>query len=213
MIAAAMLAAGASTRMGKNKLALPWGDSTVLETTMTIASMGDFAYRLIVLGHESALWCSKWQYWLENDQLGWDVYFNPDYLQGQGTSVACLAKQLVLNYDYADAEAAMFFLGDEPLLKPETIYKLIEVWRNDKDRIVVPTYQGKRGNPVIFPRSTFNDMMLLNADEGPRAMINRNPGQTIFVPVEDRGIIVDLDTEDVYLQEVQNNVSFDERSR
>jgi molybdenum cofactor cytidylyltransferase len=203
MIAAAMLAAGASTRMGKNKLALPWGDSTVLETTMTIASTGDFCHRLIVLGHESALWCSKWQYWLEDDQLGWDVYFNPNYLKGQGTSVACLAEQLALNYDYADTEAAMFFLGDEPLLQPSTIQKLIEVWRKDKDKIVVPTYQGKRGNPVIFPRSTFRDMMLLNADEGPRAMINRNTGQTVFVPVEDRGIVVDLDTEDVYLQEVQ----------
>jgi len=214
MIAAAMLAAGASTRMGKNKLALPWGDSTVLETTMTIASMGDFKYRMIVLGHESALWCSKWQYFIEDDQLGWDVYFNPGYLQGQGTSVAKLAEQLELNYDYHDAEGAMFFLGDQPLLKPETIAKLIDIWRQDKSRIVVPTYEGKRGNPVIFPRSTFKEMMLLNADEGPRAMINRNPGQTVFVPVDDRGIVVDLDTQDVYLQEVKKyNVDSDERRR
>ena len=214
MIAAAMLAACASTRMGKNKLALPWADSTVLETTMGIAATGDFERRMIVLGHQREIWLTKWQNYIESEDFGWDVYLNPGYLQGQGTSVAKLAEQLELNKDYSDVEAAMFFLGDQPLLKPETIKLLINIWRQDKSRIVVPTYEGKRGNPVIFPRETFKEMMHLNADEGPRAMINRNPGQTMFVPVEDRGIVVDLDTQEIYLQEVQRyNVDFDERCR
>lgn len=204
MILAAVLAAGTSSRMGKNKLALPWGKRTVLEATMRLVDSYAFDKKMIVLGYERDFWFDKWQTDLQNNSFDWEIVENPIYEQGQGTSVAKVGEHLCLNFALRDYEGVMFFLGDEPLLEEETICQLIEVWENNKDKIIVPVYEDKRGNPTIFPKWTFSELMKLNSDEGPRSMIENNPQNVIFVDVEDRGIVVDLDTEEAYMREFEN---------
>lgn len=202
MILAAVLAAGTSSRMGKNKLALPWGKRTVLEATMKVAESYAFDKKMVVLGHERELWYDKWQKVIENNMLDWEIVINPGYEQGQGTSVAKVGEHLCLNFALRDYDGVMFFLGDEPLLEEETVCQLVEAWEADKEKIVVPVFEGKRGNPAIFPKWTFQDLMKLVGDEGPRAMIENNPDKVLAVEVEDRGVIADLDTEEAYQREL-----------
>ncbi len=203
MILAAVLAAGTSSRMGKNKLTLPWGKRTVLESTMRIVDSYAFDKKMVVLGHERHFWFDKWEKQMETMGFDWDVVENPLYAQGQGTTVAKVAEHLCLNFALRDYDGVMFFLGDQPLLDEETICLLVETWENDKEKIVVPTFNGKRGNPTIFPKWTFKELMKLNGDEGPRAMIENNPDRVTFIEVEDRGVAVDLDTEEAYQREFE----------
>lgn len=203
MILAAVLAAGTSSRMKKNKLALPWNKRTVLEATMRIADSYAFDKKMVVLGYERDFWFKKWEKLLETDSLGWEIVENPIYRRGQGTSVAKVGEHLCLNFALRDYESVMFFLGDEPLLEEETICQLIETWEADKEKIVVPVYKGQRGNPTIFPKWTFSELMKLNADEGPRAMLAEYPDRVVLVDVEDRGVIADLDTEEAYQREFE----------
>lgn len=204
MILAAVLAAGTSSRMGKNKLALPWGKRTVLEATMRIVDSYAFDKKMVVLGYQRDIWYDKWEKVIENCTFDWEVIENPIYAQGQGTTVAKVGEHLALNFAYRNYDGVMFFLGDEPLLEEETICQLIEEWENDKEKIVVPVFEGKRGNPTIFPKWSFKDLMKLNADEGARSLIENNPDKVVFVDVEDRGVIADLDTEEAYERELKN---------
>lgn len=204
MILAAVLAAGTSSRMGKNKLALPWGKRTVLEATMKLVESYAFDKKMVVLGYERELWYDKWQKNLENNLMDWDIVVNPGYEQGQGTSVAKIGEHLCLNFALRDYDGVMFFLGDEPLLEEETICRLVQAWEADKEKIVVPVFEGKRGNPAIFPKWTFRELMKLAGDEGPRGMIEKNPDRVLFIEVEDRGVAVDLDTEEKYRAELAN---------
>lgn len=204
MILAAVLAAGTSSRMKKNKLALPWGKRTVLETTMKLVESYAFDKKMLILGYQQDIWYEKWEEALKNNALDWEITFNPNYSQGQGTSVAKVGEHLCLNFALRGYEGVMFFLGDQPLLEEETICQLIEVWEADKEKIVVPVYQGKRGNPAIFPRRFFADLMKLSGDCGARGIIEANPAEVTAVEVEDRGVAVDLDTAEVYERELQN---------
>ncbi len=198
MLLGVVLAAGTSSRMGKNKLALPWGKRTVLEATMRVVDSYAFNKKMVVLGYERDYWFEKWNSDLENNTFLWDIVENPLYRQGQGTSVAKVGEHLCLNFALQDYEGAMFFLGDQPMLEEETICQLVEAWEADKEKIVVPTYQGQRGNPTIFPKWTFSALMKLTGDAGPRAMLEEYPERVCFVEVEDPGIVLDLDTEEAY---------------
>lgn len=204
MILAAVLAAGTSSRMGKNKLALPWGKKTVLEATMHLVDSYAFDKKMVVLGYQRDIWYEKWEKVMENNSLDWDVVENPFYEKGQGTTVAKVGEHLTLNFAYRNYNGVMFFLGDEPLLEEETICRLIEEWEADKEKIVVPVYGGKRGNPTVFPKWTFKELMKLNGDEGARSIIENNLDKVVFVEVEDRGVIADLDTEEAYEKELLN---------
>lgn len=111
MLLGVVLAAGTSSRMGKNKLALPWGKRTVLEATMRVVDSYAFNKKMVVLGYERDYWFEKWNSDLENNTFLWDIVENPLYRQGQGTSVAKVGEHLCLNFALQDYEGAMFFFG------------------------------------------------------------------------------------------------------
>ena len=92
----------------------------------------------------------------------------------------------------------MFFLGDQPLILPQTIQQLQQSWQQQTECILVPTYQGKRGNPVLFPAWAFAEMAQLGADEGARGLLTRYAEQVHFKAVDDEGILLDLDTPAAY---------------
>jgi len=90
----------------------------------------------------------------------------------------------------ADAEAVVVVLGDQPFVEPATIDALLDEYRRSRATIVLPTYDGRRGNPVLIDRSLFARAMELRGDVGFRAIF----GQVAEVPVNDRGVIEDIDT-------------------
>ena len=91
-------------------------------------------------------------------------------------------------------EAAVIGLGDKPLLSSSTIDSLVDEFRATGSDIIVPTYRGKSGNPILFGRSTFDELSRLKGDVGGKALIKRDPNRATVVPVDDAGVLLDVDT-------------------
>ena len=113
---------------------------------------------------------------------------NPAFRQGQSTSVVVGLQALS-----SEAEAACFVPCDQPLLDVATLNLLAEA-RRDEDQVVVPVHAGKRGAPVIFPRSFFADLSALSGDEGGRRLFG---GASILeVELESADPLFDVDTKE-----------------
>jgi molybdenum cofactor cytidylyltransferase len=116
------------------------------------------------------------------------VVVNQSYQRGMGTSLRaglCAVDQ--------QAEAALIVLADQPFVQPATLDQLIAEHQRSKAQIVIPTYRGFRGNPVLLDRSVFHEVMALDADMGCRAIFGEHPNGILKVPVDDVGILLDID--------------------
>ncbi len=190
-ITAIILAAGRSQRMGeRNKLLLPFRGKTVLESVLDTVVSLPFREILAVTGYDGA----AVQNILRNYPL--KRVHNPDYSRGMSAS---LKKGL----SAADPGAAGFLicLADMPLLTAALLIELSNRFTAATGpAIVAPVCRGRRGNPVIFSRHFFSEMMALEGDKGARSVIDAHPDTLIEVAVEDEEIFGDIDTEDDYQQ-------------
>jgi 4-nitrophenyl phosphatase len=94
--------------------------------------------------------------------------------------------------------AALFVLADQPGITTEVIARLVERYRETCAPIVVPTHQGQRGNPVLFARSLFRELMEVKGDQGGRQLISKHRDELEEVEVETGAIFTDIDTADDY---------------
>jgi molybdenum cofactor cytidylyltransferase len=126
------------------------------------------------------------------------VVDNLDWAAGQSSSVIAGLHALP-----AEAGAAVFLLCDQPLVSPALVRSLVDRHAETLASIVAPLVDGQRGNPVLFDRRTFPDLLALTGDTGGRAIFSRYP--VIWLPWHDRAVLLDIDTLDDYrrLQEVQ----------
>jgi xanthine dehydrogenase accessory factor len=113
------------------------------------------------------------------------VLMNPDYANGMSTSIQAGLRAI-------NAEAAMIVLADQPLVTSRTLDLLIDEYRRSKPSVVIPTFNGFRGNPVIVDRSLFAEMMGIRGDIGCRSIFGNHPVH--MLPVDDRGVVQDIDT-------------------
>jgi molybdenum cofactor cytidylyltransferase len=187
-VAAIILAAGRSTRMGQAKQLLRLGDSTVLGQTIANVRRSAVVEIVLVLG-------SSAQSILRQLALGEDlkVVVNQDYTQGMASSLRVGLSALDPRVD-----AALIVLADQPFIRPETLDLLANQHRSSKPQIVIPTYQGFRGNPVLLDRSVFFEVMALEGDVGCRAIFASHPEGMVKVEVEDAGILLDIDDQEDY---------------
>jgi molybdenum cofactor cytidylyltransferase len=117
------------------------------------------------------------------------VVENRDYEQGMGSSL-----RVGLSALDASVEASLMVLGDQPFVQRQTFDKIIDAYRLSEAQIVVPTYRGFRGNPVLLDRSVFREVMALNGDVGCRAIFGNHSSGIVKVPVGDVGILFDIDS-------------------
>jgi molybdenum cofactor cytidylyltransferase len=116
------------------------------------------------------------------------VVINESYQQGMGTSL-----KAGLSAVNPQAEAAIIVLADQPFVRSTTLDRLITEHQECKAQIVIPTYRGFRGNPVLLDRSVFPEIMTLNGDMGCRAIFGNHLEGIVKVPVDDVGILLDID--------------------
>jgi molybdenum cofactor cytidylyltransferase len=182
-IAAIVLAAGRASRMGSNKLVAELDGEPIVRRTVR-AVLGSRARPVVVVtGHEAEA--------VRGALAGLDVRFvhNPDFVDGMSTSlrVGLAAAGAV--------DAALICLGDMPRLRPEHLDAVIDAFRaGDPAAIVVPTYDRKRGNPVLWPRGYFAEIAALGGDVGARALIDRHADHVRLLSIDDPAILVDVDT-------------------
>ncbi len=190
MISGILLAAGESRRMqGAFKPLLKWGKRTVIGECIHQMRNSQLAEIIVVLGHRE----------MEVRQslvaFGVQYAINEDYQKGMLSSIKTGLAMLSPNED-----AALIALVDQPMVASKTIDALIEAFDKGDRGIVLPTYQGKHGHPIIVSSKYFDDIMQLdeNTDEGLRAFVNAHRNDCLEVPVDTPAVIEDIDHPEDY---------------
>jgi len=186
-VAAIVLAAGRSTRMGgPNKLMEEIGGRALVRIAAEQALASRARPVIVVTGHERAR--------VEAALAGLPVRLvhNPDYAAGLSTSLKAGLAAVP-----SQADGAIVCLGDMPQVDAALIDRLLGAFDPARDAlVVVPTIEGKRGNPVVWSRRFFPDLMAIEGDVGARHLIAANAEVVAEVPVDDAGALIDVDTPD-----------------
>ncbi len=182
-----LLAAGLSTRMGEPKQLLPFGESTIVETVVDNMLAAKFDEVIVVVGHRAAE--------IEK-QLGTrpiKTVFNRDYRDGMLTSAQTGIRACQEN----DAFALM--LVDQPFITSARINQVIEAYQQTKKGIVVPSYNYKRGHPVIFDEKYASDILALDAEsDGVRTLLKKYSDDIHYVAVDTDDVLRDIDDREDY---------------
>ncbi len=193
-VAGIVLAAGKATRMGRTKQLLPFRGKSVLEWVVDHALASGLHRVVVVLGHDAELLEPLLR---ERDVT---VVVNPQYGEGQSSSLKAGLDALT-----DETEAALFLLGDQPLVTPEIIDRILAAYAASPSPIVMPVCEGRRGNPVLLDRETFPAILNLSSDCGARGIFAQYAGRILAVPVESRAILADIDTEEDYQRLLQDS--------
>jgi molybdenum cofactor cytidylyltransferase len=189
-VGAIVLAAGRSTRMGgPNKLLAEIGGKPLVRFVAEQALASRATPVIVVTGHERAK--------VEAALAGLRVRFahNPDYAAGLSTSLKVGLAALP-----AEVDGAIVCLGDMPQVTAALIDRMLEAFDPARGAlVVVPTIEGKRGNPVVWSRRFFPDLMALEGDVGARHLIATYADAVTEVPLEDSAALTDVDTPDALL--------------
>jgi molybdenum cofactor cytidylyltransferase len=182
-VAAVVPAAGVSARMGRSKALLsPHGMSFLERLARSFDAAGCAPVVVVVrdLSGEEAR-CAR--------GLELDVHLNPDPADGPISSLRVGLHAL------PDTVAGCAWCPvDYPLVRPTTVSALLEAFERHPQAVIVPDFEGKTGHPVIFPRHLFAALNEPGLPDGARSVVRRAGVQVVRVPVDDRGVLVDIDT-------------------
>ncbi len=188
MIAAIVLAAGTSERMGKPKAALAFRGTTFLGAILDAARALGLARRVVVVGPDADNLLGI------NDLSDVDVIRNDDPATGPIGSIRLAIREL-LNHP---VEGLLVWHVDRPHISLATIQALLDRFRAGDAAIVIPTYEGRRGHPVIFSRAVFDELLRAPDSEGARRVVRADPARVAEVPVGDRAVLEDINSPEAY---------------
>lgn len=191
-ISAIVVAAGLSTRMGTPKQLLPFGQHTVIEQIASVLLSCPLHEVVVVTGHERAA--------IEARLAAWNVrpIFNPDYQTGEVlSSVQCGLAALD-----PSARAALIVLGDQPQLEAGVVRRLLGAYEDVPGRLVIPSYQRRRGHPILIDRAHWDEILTLESGKTLRHVINAHDDEIRYVVVETDSVLRDMDTPEEYRREL-----------
>jgi molybdenum cofactor cytidylyltransferase len=188
-ISAIVLAAGSSQRMkGHNKLLLPFRGKTMIQTVVEKIVSSKINDISVVTGYQREE--------IEEDLTNYPVrlVWNSHFDKGMSTSIKAgilSANSLTSGY--------IIILGDMPFVTKRIIKKLTDTfYSGSHNAIIVPLYQGRRGNPVLFSKVYRIELLSLRGDIGARPVVEKNESEVIEVPIADEVVISDIDTYEEY---------------
>jgi molybdenum cofactor cytidylyltransferase len=184
-----VLAAGESIRFGKPKQLLRLKNKYLIEWVLDAALESRLKHIILVLGHEHQRILQALGTKAQHPRL--QVVVNQQYKQGQSVS---LQTGLLKIRDIFPS--VMFLVGDQPMVKSETInFLLDQFWSSDKD-ICVPAHRGKRGNPTIFSQKFYCQLQQIRGDMGGRKIIQSYPEFVLQIDIDNPLFFFDIDTPD-----------------
>lgn len=188
MISGILLAAGESRRMGSPKALLRYQGRTFIERSCDALLTAGVDEVIVVLGARA----EELRRALPTHPALRAVV-NPRYFQGQLSSltvgIGALSPQ---------SEAAVVNLVDHPLVTAGTIRALIEAFRAAPMPILIASYRGRRGHPVLFASRVYGELLAAPLDQGAKAVVRKAPHRVREVPLDDPGILADIDTPEDY---------------
>lgn len=182
MIAALLLAAGSARRFGAPKLLQQLEGRPLVRWSAEWLRGPPVDEIVVVVAEEHEA--------IRSALTGFDARFvvNPHADRGMGSSIACGVAALT-----PDTTAALIALADEPMAGRAALLRTVERYEAGDVSIVAPTYRGVSGHPVLFDRSTFDELLALSGDRGARAVVERDPGRVAVVEMNETQPI-DVDT-------------------
>lgn len=184
-----ILAAGESIRFGKPKQLLRLNNKYLIEWVLDAALGSRLKQIILVLGYEHQKILQALGRKAQHPRL--QVVVNHQYKQGQSVSLQTGVLKIRDIFP-----SIMFLLGDQPMLKSETIdFLLDQFWSSDKD-ICVPAHRGKRRNPAIFSQRFYQQLLQIKGDIGARNIIQSFPDHVLQVDIDNPLFFFDIDTPD-----------------
>ena len=194
MIAAVVLSAGESSRMGRPKALLPIEGETFIGRIVASLKQTQVGKIVVVLGHNSDLLAAAIR------PLAVEILINPNYQLGQLSSLQVAVRNLLPD---ADCDGMLVHLVDHPYIDASLVDRMIQQFYESKKDIVVPRCRGKRGHPVLFSRALFGELLDAPIDQGAKAVVNAHGNGTLEIDTDEKGITVDIDTPELYRQHVK----------
>ena len=192
MLPAVVLAAGESRRMGSPKALLKGPDGRVfiarIVRTLHAAGLADVV--VITGAHHSSIESALLEDGLHS---GVRLVRNPDPARGQLSSI-----WTALEACSSDADGVLMTLVDVPMITSQTVQAVVAAWKTSRAPVVRPIVSGRRGHPVIFDRCVFDELRAAPLDSGARVVVRAHWDQSVDVPVDDPGSLVDVDTPEDY---------------
>ncbi|MBT4932157.1 MAG: nucleotidyltransferase family protein [Rhodospirillaceae bacterium] len=186
-VTAIILAGGTSRRMGAvNKLLMEWRGQPVICHVAQTAVASRAGRTIVVTGYDNDA--------ISNALEGIDVKIVHNRYFEDGLSTSLVAGITALDEQTA---GAAILLADMPMLHADTLNALIDAFVDARGRMIcVPVCQGRRGNPVLWPRSCFSDILQLSGDRGARDLMTTFKDQVYEVSCTDEGVLRDFDSPD-----------------
>jgi molybdenum cofactor cytidylyltransferase len=183
-VAAILLAAGKSRRMGSCKQLLPLGGVTVIGRCLDSLVTGGAGEVVVVVSEEN--------YEVADAARAYPVRIvvNPEPGGDMASSVRAGRDALPAGFS-----GVIVALCDYPLVSAATVSRLIEEHVDSPDSIIIPCHGGRRGHPLLFPRAILNE---LTGDLILRDLVQRNPERTRCLDLDDPGVLIDMDTPEDY---------------
>ena len=185
-VAAILLAAGRSRRMGAFKPLLPFGNKTVIEHCVATLRTAGIESIVVVVGHRA----EEVRRQLKTSEVTFAL--NPDPESEMAASIACGIRELAQG-----AKATLIALVDHPAVPQEVITALIEQWQSGS-RLVVPEFEGRGGHPALIDLRFREELLRLDPERGLRAFFDEHRPEVQRLPVSSPFVARDMDTWEDY---------------
>jgi molybdenum cofactor cytidylyltransferase len=187
LLAAVILSAGASSRMGRPKALLPYREGTFLEHLIEVTRHPRIGVTRVVLGAGAEVI----QTIAKLDPAA--VVLNPAWEQGQLSSICAGLRSL----EGTDTDGIVLCPVDHPLVSARLVSELIERFYEGQKAIVLPTYRARRGHPVIFSATLYGELLAAPSDKGARAVVWAHAADVLEVPTDEEGVVLNINDPDM----------------
>ena len=182
-----ILAAGASVRFGQPKQLIELRGKYLVEWVLDAALKSRLDLVVLVLGHEYQSILQALGTKVRRPRL--EVVINHKYHEGQSSSLKAGLESVRKTFS-----SIMYLLADQPMINSKTINLLLDQFHDSEREICVPVFEGQRGNPTIFKRSIYEEIMMIDGDIGARDLIAKNADRVLYVKIKDPLCFFDIDS-------------------
>jgi molybdenum cofactor cytidylyltransferase len=197
LLAAIILSAGASSRMGRPKALLPYREGTFLEHLIQVTRHPRVGVTRVVLGAgaEEIRKIAKLDFSM--------VVLNPKWEQGQLSSIC----EGIRSLESVETDGIVLCPVDHPLVSARLVSDLIGQFYLNRKSIVAPTYKGRRGHPAIFSSALYGELLAAPADKGARAVVWAHSPDVLEVPTDEEGVVLNINDPDMMRRAIETDKS------
>jgi molybdenum cofactor cytidylyltransferase len=189
-IAAIVLAAGRSSRMGQPKSLLPWSGSTIIRHICQTLLACPVQEVIVVAGEHQA------QIEQALTDLPVRIITNPEY----ATSEMLSSLKIGIRAVSSRSQASLTVLGDQPFLEVNSVRQILSAYHRHQSPVTAPSFAGRRGHPILMDRSLWDELLALPSESAPRDLLAKHQAEIDYVAMDSDAILRDIDTPADYQQ-------------